>query len=1022
MQKRMAKRLLLCVVFLAASCSASAADGGRPTYADLYHTAWEIKDGAPSDIWAIDQSPNGYLWLATGAGLYRFDGVRFQRYSLPEERTFPSSDMTALKILPTGETWIGYYLSGVSLLSHDRLQNFGKKEGLPEGIVYDFAQDKTGVLWVAVAGGLARYVDGRWERTDESRGYSAPDARWVLADTRGIVWAAAENSIFKLRPDAHVFERFDVPIPSGGILAEAPDGAIWLSDSIDGTRPLTNKSGDVLASIDRSPAWAALKAHRMLFTHDGRLWITDHVKGGVDRIAPGEQDPTRSPAPESFTEHDGLVSNATTPIFEDRERNVWIGTSFGLSQFRNRNVRALHLVSSDEPSGLFAMAEDGKGSVVIAAGAKLLRTDGETTREIASGLPRTTAAAPGAAGDLFLLTKNGLWRARDQKLDPLPVPEALPDLADILALAVDAAGAPWISLARHGVYKFANGNWTRIGLPTPGVPNVLYRDVEGRMWMGYTQDRVAAYFRDQVQEYSSKEGLSVGNITSIYRDGEDVYIAGETGFAILRAGRVRSLSQVQGATFRSITGMAATPDGSLWLNGASGVLRIGKAELRESFDDALHSPDFTLFDTLDGLPGAAAQGNSVATVATAANGTLWFQMTQGIGWLNPASIHRNPVPPSVSIESIHVDDKSFAPVDGLALPQRTTSLRVDFTAASLTIPSRVRFRFKLEGTDGDWTNAGNRREVFYTNLGPGAYRFRVIAANEDGVWSSEGAALGFTIAPTFFQTKAFLFACILTAALLIWMLYLWRVHQVSERVRDRIEERHRERDRIARELHDTLLQGFQGSIYRVQAAVERISADAPPRIAIEAALDLADQALVDGRRRVAGLRADAHGEGDLSTAFSRIGNDFVLEAGPNLRILIEGTPRQLQLIVRDDIYQIGREAIVNAFRHAQASTIEIEIIYGDDDFSVRIRDDGCGIDSAIICAGGRPGHWGLAGMRERARSIGAVFNIWGGASAGTEMEVRLPAANAYVNVNKSPWKNSLRALIKRPWGQRQHSS
>jgi signal transduction histidine kinase len=254
------------------------------------------------------------------------------------------------------------------------------------------------------------------------------------------------------------------------------------------------------------------------------------------------------------------------------------------------------------------------------------------------------------------------------------------------------------------------------------------------------------------------------------------------------------------------------------------------------------------------------------------------------------------------------------------------------------------------------------------------------------------------------------------------MLYLWRVHQVSERVRDRIEERHRERDRIARELHDTLLQGFQGSIYRVQAAVERISADAPPRIAIEAALDLADQALVDGRRRVAGLRADAHGEGDLSTAFSRIGNDFVLEAGPSLRILIEGTPRQLQLIVRDDIYQIGREAIVNAFRHAQASTIEIEIIYGDDDFSVRIRDDGCGIDSAIISAGGRPGHWGLAGMRERARSIGAVFNIWGGASAGTEMEVRLPAANAYVNVNKSPWKISLRALIKRQRGQRHHSS
>jgi len=1022
MEKWIAKRLLLYALVLAAPCSASAVGGGRLAYADLYHTAWEINDGAPPDIWAIDQSPNGFLWLATGAGLYRFDGVRFERYSPPQGQNFPSNDMTALKILPTGETWIGYYLSGVTLLSNDRLQNFGSKEGLPEGIVYNFAQDKAQVLWAAVAGGLARYADGRWERAGENWAYSAPDARWVFADTRGVIWAAAENSIFKLLPGAHVFERFEVPIPSGGVIAEAPDGAIWLSDPIGGTRPLTNKSGDVLGSIDRPPAWGDLKAHRMLFTHDGRLWITDQVRGGVDRIAPAEQDPTRAPALASFTEHDGLVSNATTPIFEDRERNVWIGTSSGLSQFRYRNVRAFRLVSSDEPSGLFAMAEDGKGSVVIAAGAKLLRTNGETTYEIASGLPRTTAAALGAGGDLFLLTKRGLWRARDKSLDPLPLPEALPDLADILALAVDGDGAPWISLARHGVYKLTNGLWMHVDAPTPGVPNVLYRDVEGRMWMGYAQDRVAAFFRDEVREYSSKDGLRVGNVTSIYRDGEDVYIAGEIGFASLRSGRIKTLSQAQGASFRSVTGMISTQDESLWLNGASGVLRIGKAELRESFEDVLHHPDFALFDTLDGLPGAAAQGNSVATVATAANGTLWFRMTQGIGWLNPASIRRNAVPPSVSIDSMHVDDRVFSAADGLTLPQRTTSLRIDFTAASLSMPSRVRFRFKLEGTDGDWTDAGARREVFYTNLGPGDYRFRVIAANEDGVWNAQGAALNFTIAPTFSQTRGFLVACVVTAALLIWMLYLSRLRQVSERVRERIEERQRERDRIARELHDTLMQGFQGSIYRVHAAAQRMSADAPSRIAIETALDLADQALTDGRRRVAGLRADAHGEGDLSTAFARIGNDFALELGPALRILIEGTPRTLQLIARDDIYQIGREAIVNAFRHAQAGTIEVEIIYGNDDFRVRIRDDGCGIDPAIISAGGRPGHWGLAGMRERARSIGAVFNIWGGASAGTEMEVRLPAARAYANVNQSAGKNPLRSLIERLRARGRYSS
>jgi signal transduction histidine kinase/ligand-binding sensor domain-containing protein len=882
----------------------------------------------------------------------------------------------------------------------------GVDEGLPSGIVYDFAEDRNGGVWAAVAGGLAVNVGDRWERAGHSFNYSADDARWVIADSRGAVWVAASNSVFRLSPGKAEFERFDVHIPSGAILAEARDGSIWLSDHLGGTRALTDTSGDVLPRAAPPSAWVDLKAHRMLWTRDGKLWATDHTHGGVHRVAADAQRTVEPSAIESFHERDGLTAEASAPIFDDRENNVWVGTRSGLDQFRRRKVQ--EFAPAREPGSLFAITSDELGSVFITAGGKLFRTDGETTEELMSGLPRTTAAAASPNGELFLLTKERLLKVRHGRLDTLPIPEDLPDLADILALAVDDSGAPWISLAQNGVYRFADPAWEKVH---PIAARVLYRDSRGGMWMGFPNDRVVAQFRGEQLDLSSRDGLDIGNVTAIFRDGEDVLVAGEKTLSRYRNGRMISLAPTTDREpFQSITGMTDAKDGTLWLNGERGVVRIERSELDRAFLDSNYRPLMTVVDSFDGFPGIAAQGKAAGTAARTADGTLWFTGNRGIGWIDASDIYRNTLAPFALIESIDANGKTYKAADGLTLPALTTSVRIAYTATSLSIPKRVRFEFKLEGADRQWVDGRNRREVFYTNLGPGHYRFQLRASNEDGVWSTKDASLPFDIAPTVFQTKAFLLACAVAALLFLWMALLWRIRQISRQVRDRIEERHRERDRIARELHDTLLQGFQGSVYRVQAAAESIPADSAPRVAIERALDLADQALVDGRRRVAGLRGEEQETMDLAAALARVGDEFAPQFDTTLRVLIEGNPRTLQLIVRDDLYQIGREAISNAFRHASANVIEVEIIYGDSELCLRIRDDGCGIDPSILDRGGRPGHWGLAGMRERARSIGAAFRILGAASAGTETEVRVPADQAYVDHVTSNWRDALDVL------------
>jgi len=324
-------------------------------------------------------------------------------------------------------------------------------------------------------------------------------------------------------------------------------------------------------------------------------------------------------------------------------------------------------------------------------------------------------------------------------------------------------------------------------------------------------------------------------------------------------------------------------------------------------------------------------------------------------------------------------------------------VRIEYTALSLSIPERVRFRYRLEGVDKNWQDAGTRRTAFYTKLPPGNFHFHVMACNNDGVWNQTGAVAAIVVPPAFFQTAWFQGLCACFALGVLWAIYLLRLRQISRQMHARHEERLAERTRIARELHDTLLQSFQGLMLRFQAVYELLS-PGTAKEELEQALDRADEAIAEGRNAVQELRSTATSGNDLAKAIRGAADELVGEGAPTFRLDVEGVERELDPILRDEVYRIACEALRNAFNHARAQQIEAEITYGERLLRLRIRDDGDGIPSDIL-EGGRPGHYGLGGMRERARRTGCRLDIWSSAGRGTEIDLSVPSSIAY---SKSP--------------------
>ena len=387
---------------------------------------------------------------------------------------------------------------------------------------------------------------------------------------------------------------------------------------------------------------------------------------------------------------------------------------------------------------------------------------------------------------------------------------------------------------------------------------------------------------------------------------------------------------------------------------------------------------------------------------------MWFANGIVVQMVDPSRLTQKALPAVTYIQSLIVDRKEFAATDNLKLPPKPRDLQIDYTSPTFLVPQRVKFRYRLDRYDRDWHDAGTRRQAFYTDLPPGKYSFRVIASNSDGVWNETAAKLDFSVAPTYYQTNWFRTLCGALFLALLWAAYQLRVRHLHKQFDMTLEARVGERTRIARDLHDTLLQSFQGLLPRIQAAIYKLpESPVDARKTLEAAVDQASQAITEGRDAVQGLRMSTVEKNDLGVAIRAIGEELASaetnQSPPKFEVVVEGTPRNLHPILRDEVYRISAEALRNAFRHAQAHQIEVELRYDERDFTVRIRDNGRGVNSEVLRGDGREGHYGLHGMRERAKLVGGELAIWSEVDSGTEVELSIPASRAYTKSPRRFW-------------------
>jgi signal transduction histidine kinase len=450
-------------------------------------------------------------------------------------------------------------------------------------------------------------------------------------------------------------------------------------------------------------------------------------------------------------------------------------------------------------------------------------------------------------------------------------------------------------------------------------------------------------------------------------------------------------------------------DNSVWLLTACGLVRIARSELDGWAADPARRVKIAVFDISDGVESHSYASSYVSQVTKSPDGRIWFVPRDGVSVIDPHHLAFNKLAPPVHIEKIVADDKTYdEPGNGVRLATGVRYLTIDYTALSLVAPEKVHFRYKLEGQDKDWREVVNDREVQYSNLAPKRYRFRVLASNNSGVWNEEGAAVEFVIPPAWYQTNWFRAACVAAFLAMMWGVYELRVRQLAAEFNVRLEERVAERTRIARDLHDTLLQSFQGLLPLFQVGIKKLPEGAvDSRKTLQLALDRASEAIGEGRDAIKGLRMSTTEKNDLAMAIRTIGEEFAAgEDGQNsisFQLLVEGTPRELHPILRDEIYRLATEALRNSFRHADAKNVEVEIRYDEKYFRLRVRDDGKGIPSDVLSRDGREGHYGLPGMRERAKRVGGKLTIWTELDSGTEVELVIPGARAYVKSARPFW-------------------
>ncbi|MGB9432015.1 MAG: two-component regulator propeller domain-containing protein [Candidatus Acidiferrum sp.] len=965
------------------------------------HSAWFFRNGFLNGaVYAIAQTPDGYLWLGTQSGVVRFDGARAVPLALPPGQQLPSTAVTSLLAARDGTLWIGTF-DGLASWKDGRLTEY---PALAQRSVIALFEDRDGTMWAGGFGGptgkLCAIRDGRTTCFGED-GRLGAVVTSLYEDSDGSLWVAAATGLWRWKPGPPA--RFPTArIPSFQAFAQGDDGSGVIL-ALDSVRQIV---GGKLIDYPLPGSPLPLTAAHLLRDRSRGLWIGTSAHGLVHSY----QGKTSV-----FAHSDGLSGDRVIALFEDREGTLWVATSDGLDQFREAPVGSLSVreqLSSATATSILAARD---GSIWIGTEDGLNRwKQGRITvyrKRTHPGLPDD------AVQSLFEDERGRIWVSGYLGLAVLEgakftlVPSVPPGTTH--AIAGDKHGGLWLSLwvtsNDSGLMHLADGkiieqiSWQKIG---GGPGSGLVPDQDGGVWTGLISGGIAYWRSGQIRNLPlSEDPAGSPRVLELRpdRDGS-LWAATENGLFRITNGRVAALTTANGLPCNAVHWIIEDDLSSYWLYTRCGLLRIARSELAAWTADPKRTIQVTTFDVADGIRPVAVLKGFRPSVTKSSDGKIWFLNGDVISVLDPSRIRINTLPPPVRIEQMVADHKIYwrnstsdAVISNLRLPARIRDLQIDYTALSLVAPEKVHFKYMLEGQDQDWKEVINDRQAQYTNLPPRHYRFRVIASNNSGVWNEQGDVLDFSIAPAYYQTNWFRGLCVAAVLALLWALYQLRLRQMAAQFNMRLEERVGERTRIARDLHDTLLQSFHGILLHFQTGINLLpERRGEAQKTLEKAMDQARHAIVEGREAIQGLRSSVVETNDLAVAMRTLGEELAANANSvDFQVHVEGTSRDLHPILRDEVYRITGEGIRNAFRHAEAKQIEVEIHYDDRRLRVRVRDDGKGMDPKLLSDDSREGHFGLRGMRERAKLIGGKLTVWSELDAGTEVELSIPAARAY---------------------------
>lgn len=986
------RRLLLCAgIFLVLESSATFAVSPGLDVSQYAHTSWLSREGDfRGNLFSITQTADGYLWLGTDVGLLRFDGVSFVEWRPPDGPPLPKNPFNKVLGTREGSLWIGG--KGLARLKDGKLTRY---PALDDTWVFSIAEDHEGTVWI---GGLqrpfARLCSFREEQL-QCAGAEATFGEWIRSihvGGDGTLWVGASTGLWRwgpgtprLYPDGNDTASLDIVTDSGGsvITAEQREVRFMTSAGENQTAPWR---------VGREP----LRAWALLRDSDAGLWIGTSGQGLVHRR--GEEQVV-------YTRADGLSGNEVSDIFEDREGNIWAATKGGLDRFHKTPIPAITTqqgLSGDEVVSVLADADD---SLWVGTSVGLSRVEkGRVTAVLREeqGLPDDSVLSMyrDRRGRILISTNTarGLAFFEHGRFTRLNAPGA-----NVFSISEDAGGHFWLCDREIGLIHLSpEGALVEIiewGRMIGSVAQSVVADPSrGGVWLASGRgDLWRVDGGEVVERYGGAEGVPPGQLRDLQLDPDGtVWAATEGGLLRLRDGRIALLNSRNGLPCDIVHWSREDEAGTVWAYTECGVIAFAKTELTAWAD----RPDrrVQVSALYDEVPTTPINGYYTPHVARIGAGALYFgTIGDGLSVIDPRNLSEaeNRLPPPVYVQQVAADGKDYGVSSNLELPALARDLRIDFTALSFVNPRKVRFRYRLEGHDSTWHDAGVRRQAFYSNLPPGAYRFRVIACNNDGVWNEEGATLVFGIPPAWYQTRWFLLLCAAAAVCLVWLGYRWRVHHVRARLGLQFEGRLAERTRIAQDLHDTLLQGFLSASMQLHVADDKLPEDSPAKPHVSRVLTLMRQVIEEGRSAVRGLRSsNGHGSLNLEEALSRVREELSVRGDVAFQVVVEGRPQPLHPIIRDEVYRIGREALVNAFRHSRAKTVEVGVEYSTGQLRVLVRDDGCGIDPAVLRSG-RDGHWGLSGMRERAERIDGRLKLQSHPGAGTRVELTVPGRVAF---------------------------